>query len=309
MNQLSVVWHNQLHQKTSSNATLRRLVTTSANNTLHQLHSPSFALCAYQVIMAAKQVSPPFFCQSIQATAVSVEYLDKEYILPWTDILRSPDLENFGSLENTVCIEHSPQMEHLWKTSSFINYGVYAQVRQLNTCDDGFPMIKMASQHVNAREYIQTEFQLLRMISTKDLPIVKVYSEPLTDEQGIFGFRMERLDCIPAKKLRNYLPHIENAVDQLHKAGIVHGDISIGNIMANEGEIRIIDFGLSGIVGEEIPSHHLQRIMTGLEEFSTSTDLEKLRRIRSIAQAQWYVYDFKFLTNINKSQSSTLLRR
>lgn len=232
--------------------------------------------------MAAKQVSPPFFCQSIQATAVSVEYLDKEYILPLTDIRRSPNLENFESLENTVLIEHSPQMEHLWKTSSFINYGVHAQIRQLSTCEDGFPMIKMASQQVDARKYIETEFQLLKMISTKALPTVKVYSEPLVDEQGIFGFRMERLHHIPTDELRDYLPDIETAVGELHTGGIVHGDISIGNIMVKGEAIRIIDFGLSGIVGEEIPSYHLQRMMTGLERFSISTDLEKLRRIQAM---------------------------
>ena len=217
--------------------------------------------------------------------AVSIEYLGSEQILPCLDTNRNPKLENFSDFKNEIIsVQHSPEEEKIWQSSTFVSYGVYAQIRQLNN-ETHFPIVKMAGRHADARKHIQNEFRLLSALP-QITSVVKIHGVALVDDQGIFGFRMEELDEIPTEDRPKYICQIQNAVEDVHKAGIVHCDLSFSNIMKKDNQVKLIDFGLSGALGETIPNDHLLREIFGIEEFSTSIDDEKLDRlIKMAAQA------------------------
>jgi serine/threonine protein kinase len=45
--------------------------------------------------------------------------------------------------------------------------------------------------------------------------------------------------------IKNIMRQLLHSVKCLHELGIVHRDLKLDNIMINQGELRIIDFGLS----------------------------------------------------------------
>lgn len=209
---------------------------------------------------------------------MSIEYLGAEYILPWADTSRNPKLENFNDFKNNaICVQHSPEEAEIWQKSTFVNYGVCAQIRQLNSETD-FPMVKMASRHVDARNYIHNEFRLLQMLSQIS-SVVRIQGVALVDAYGIFGFRMEKLDEIPTEDRSKYIGQIREAVQCVHKAGLAHCDLSFSNIMMKDHQVKLIDFGLSDAVGETIPKEHLLRKFFSTDTFSTSIDDEKLSKL------------------------------
>jgi hypothetical protein len=71
---------------------------------------------------------------------VSIEYLGNEYVLPWRDTGRNPDLKKFGEFKiDAMLIQQCPEKYEILQASTFITYGVYAQIRQLNS-ESAFPL-------------------------------------------------------------------------------------------------------------------------------------------------------------------------
>jgi serine/threonine protein kinase len=96
---------------------------------------------------------------------------------------------------------------------------------------------------------------MLRELLADGGPVVRVQSDPLQDDDGIFGFRMEKLNKLDLSTAAKNISRIENAFERLHKKEIVHNDISPSNIMLNDvGRITIIDFGRAGRAGTVIPA-------------------------------------------------------
>jgi hypothetical protein len=52
---------------------------------------------------------------------------------------------------------------------------------------------------------------MLRELSSKQSPAVQVCEEPLIDETGVFGYRMELLSEIDIDVATKYIPEVENA--------------------------------------------------------------------------------------------------
>jgi hypothetical protein len=110
----------------------------------------------------ALQISPHFYDSLVKLIAVSVVYRKIEYVLPWSDGSKNPNLENFSDLMNSaISIQHTPEEFDIWTRSTFVNYGAYAQTRQLDN-ELNFPMVKLASRRSDARRHIQTR-KLARM--------------------------------------------------------------------------------------------------------------------------------------------------
>ena len=124
------------------------------------------------------------------------------------------------------------------------------------------------------RRLLQDEFSILRRLSLHGRPVVRTHQQPLVDEDGIFGFRMERLIGINSETAAQYIPEIEKAIDSIHQCGVVVHDISPGNIMLNQqGCVTIIDFGRAGHAGETIPPWKTIRTKTTIDEvFSVDAD-------------------------------------
>jgi predicted unusual protein kinase regulating ubiquinone biosynthesis (AarF/ABC1/UbiB family) len=80
-----------------------------------------------------------------------------------------------------------------------------------------------------------------------------VHPEPLVDEKGIFGFKMEKLLAIDPDTAPSRSAFIE-CLQQIHKTGVGHNDFHPMNVMMDgEGQLVIIDFGRSGRIGTKIP--------------------------------------------------------
>lgn len=132
-----------------------------------------------------------------------------------------------------------------------LEYGADSHIRVLDSCGDAFSVCKVAIDDRQSR-LLQEEFSTPQHLSFKDIPVVRVQQEPLTDEQGIFGFIISNIDIDNAAE---YMSEIANAFKEVHRSGVVHHDISPSNIMLNKkGLVTIIDFGRAGHIGQEVPS-------------------------------------------------------
>jgi serine/threonine protein kinase len=61
------------------------------------------------------------------------------------------------------------------------------------------------------------------------------------DENPIQYFKCEN-------DIKNVMRSLLHSVKCLHEVGIVHRDLKLDNIMLNQGEVKVIDFGLSKII-------------------------------------------------------------
>ncbi|KAH6713540.1 hypothetical protein BKA61DRAFT_674158 [Leptodontidium sp. MPI-SDFR-AT-0119] len=202
-----------------------------------------------------------------------------------------PDLTQFPSVSNGTVntVAHSSEVEKIWKASYVLGFGADAHLRELRNGNDEFPVCKVA---INARQrrLLQDEFLLLRVLSAHDLPVVRTYTEPLVDEEGIFGYRMEKLVDIDMDNAAEYVPDIEQAVAAIHLLGIALYDITPSNVMLNtQGRITMIDFGRAGYIGEEIPLCKVMGINPTTKIYSTYLDRlaldQTIERLTSNARA------------------------
>lgn len=130
-----------------------------------------------------------------------------------------------------------------------------------NAHESQFPVIKLAHPDEHSRASVEREFRILLEMHREapGLPIVQIDQNPIVDSRGvIWGFRMKRLykrdsQYASDEELEAEQERIRAAVQKLHQAGFVHGDLHSGNAMKNEsGEIVLVDFGVSGRLGERI---------------------------------------------------------
>ncbi len=108
-------------------------------------------------------------------------------------------------------------------------------------------------------ELVKTEIDIMRISHHKN--IVKLYDK-FENEKYIFivmeyvngetlsSFLKKKHFCISEKKICEIMKQIGEGISYLHSFGIIHRDIKPDNILiTNKNEIKIIDFGLSKIIG------------------------------------------------------------
>ena len=231
------------------NPNLRRYFSTSVR--LEYLsadhNSPLAATMAYPI-------TPPYATSS-NHYACGVDYHRKEYVVGWSGPWQTPSLVGFPHIEGLAIKEvyQSVERQRCWQHSTLLAYGSYAYVRVFDEPSD-FPILKMSHNGDAKRLFIRNEFEILKSLNS--LPVVRVQRDPISDERGLFGFRMQELYGIDVGELAKRLDELEEAIKTVHRAGIVINDVSISNIMRDaEGNIRLIDFGFAGRVGHKVPAY------------------------------------------------------
>ncbi|KAK8121328.1 serine/threonine kinase family protein [Apiospora kogelbergensis] len=212
--------------------------------------------------------------------ALNFDYDGKEYRVCWAgDWRRPPDLSRFPHTTNFNVRElpHSEDEKEVWASSKVIAYGADSHVREfLDPCD--FPLCKIAIDH-RQRQLLQKEFDILCHLSSCGAPVVHTCTEPLLDENGMFGFKMQRLQNIEYRNLAVLKIELEEAIKQVHGAGIIHGDISPSNILQNShGRITLIDFGRAGVLGEHVSQEHMRFREQHFENYTKTMDYEKMEQ-------------------------------
>lgn len=106
--------------------------------------------------------------------------------------------------------------------------------------------------------------------------VAKISAEPLKDQEGIFGFRLERLHKMTKEETTSRKGEIRSLLEQLHQAGYCHGDVHFCNIMKRSNEeLVLIDFAYSGALGQSVPDH-VPKYMHPTRVYQVETDLERL---------------------------------
>lgn len=191
--------------------------------------------------------------------AVNADFERKEYRVAWHGNWRdSPDLASFPQIPGATItpVQHSPQVGQLWARSQVLRYGADSHIRLLDEPHDAdeeqFLVCKVATDE-RQRLLIVGELEMLRELGAKGAPVVHVHSELLTDEDGVFGFRMEKLSAIGFDTVINE-DEIMQCLQRIHEHGVVHNDFHPGNVMRDHaGQLTVIDFERLGRAGAELP--------------------------------------------------------
>lgn len=192
--------------------------------------------------------------------AANIDFQRQEYRVSWRGDWRNfPDLGSFPQVPGATVatISHSPEVDELWAKSQVLCYGADSHIRLLDQeparGEEQFPVCKVAAND-RQRRFIEDEFEILRDLGLNAAPTIQVHPEPLVDEKGIFGFRMERLLAIGPDTAVGKSEFFK-CLEQIHEKGVVHNDFHPMNVMMNgQGQLVVIDFGRSGRVGNKIPT-------------------------------------------------------
>jgi aminoglycoside phosphotransferase len=139
-------------------------------------------------------------------------------------------------------------------------------------------ILKCALPSFRSRARVAYEYRMLKEIEQHPvpLPVVRTISDALEDKDGVFAFRLERLQewnssTDPARAIRD-------VTEKLHGQGFCHNDLRVPNLMRNENFPILIDFDRAGPVGGRIPSY--LNFRDG--NFSVTEDLAAMRFLKEI---------------------------
>jgi hypothetical protein len=195
--------------------------------------------------------SPPFTVGKQQECGCYIDVDGVPHLASWTGEWAVNDFSNTSRLSNFQLspLKLSPEITSLWRSSKLLGFGTDACIRSEGT--DSYPIIKIARPSDKGRQRTEREFRIMRSLSNISA-VARVASEPLIDGDGIFGFRLERLDKVSHEELKNRRQEVEDLLKTLHRAGYCHGDCSFSNIMQNkEGRLVLIDLAFAGTLGRK----------------------------------------------------------
>ncbi|KAK1049804.1 hypothetical protein LTR74_017209 [Friedmanniomyces endolithicus] len=91
--------------------------------------------------------------------------------------------------------------------------------------------------------------------------IPKYHPEPLTDDLGIYAYRMQRLNQLDFERLEQYRPKVTAVMLQVHENQLPIGDLHPGNVMLDDkGNIVLIDLSYASRLNEPVPPHVPQHV-------------------------------------------------
>ncbi|KAI7282545.1 hypothetical protein KC345_g3414 [Hortaea werneckii] len=119
---------------------------------------------------------------------------------------------------------------------------------------------------------------MLKKMRRHSLPVPIFDDNPMIDNEGIFGYRMEQLFSIDFSNTQAISDDLKTLVNQVHDSGFSHGDLHPSNVMRNgNGSLVLIDPSRGGPLGQEVP-HYIPSYQYEGTVFSTTTDEEYLKR-------------------------------
>ncbi len=146
-------------------------------------------------------------------------------------------------------------------------------------------MIKVALPDKTSRRRLHYELDITSQLADHSLPVANVGTDPLIDEDGMYGYRLEALCRITSCELNRYSEKTKAAIRHFHTEGFSHGDLSPSNIMRNyKDDVVLIDCSYSGLIGTEIPDHIPQWVYEG-KVFQPEADERRLLKFFSVEQA------------------------
>jgi len=232
--------------------------------------------------VTAQPVSPPERAVNgngqCREYTCAVEFELELYSIKWAGTMQYPELRGFPKISGIEYfrVQLSPQMQEVWSCSTLISYGADAVIRCAYS--GRFPVLKLAHLKHESKARLQHELITMQELNRVSLALPFYDSEPLSDADGVFGYRLEKLIPLPLDELNNRRSDIWSAVDRLHHAGFCHGDLTPSNVMKNAfGDIIIIDFAFAGRIGASIPDHIPSWIYQS-SQFHTLPDLAALSR-------------------------------
>lgn len=223
---------------------------------------------------------------------------EKDYILKKSVSF----LERFGLIVNEIDGEILVSSQFLLGSGSYSN--VYSE--------PGSEYLKkqMKPEYVSQNEWVkrfENEFKFMERLS--DCPyVLKVFGFN-SDEHS---YLMERCDCdlyqyytgkpcIENEKLERIADEIIEAIAEIHRNGIIHRDLHLGNILMKDGNVIVSDFGLSkdAMIVQTLKStstpknSHFFMDPTCLSDF---TKLDRLSDIYSVGKIiEWLFQDTELL--------------
>lgn len=176
-----------------------------------------------------------------------------------------------------VPLHLTTEIFEVWKSSELLPlaFGSHASARLGR--NDSHPILKIAHPNTESRHLIAREFNLMRDLSHLD-SVAQVADQPLKDENGFFGFRLELLQRVELEDLQIWFAEVESLVDSLRAAGWCHGDCSPGKIMRKrEGKLVLIDLAFAGRLGSEVPEGCSRRMFPG-GVWTVDVDRERIEK-------------------------------
>ncbi|RMY42086.1 hypothetical protein D0866_00141 [Hortaea werneckii] len=126
-------------------------------------------------------------------------------------------------------------------------------------------------------ESVLHEFEMLKRLKRCYLPVPIFDDNPIIDNEGIFGYRMEQLFPIDFSNTQAISDDLKTIAKQVHGSGFSHGDLNPSNVMRNgNGSLVLIDPSRSGPLGQEVP-HYIPSYQYEGTVFSTTTDEKYLK--------------------------------
>lgn len=186
--------------------------------------------------------------------ACGVDYNRTEYTIQWSGAWQPPCLLAFPNIQDLTIQEayQSDAKRRCWQHSAMLDYGSYPYVRIIDKASR-YPILKIAHYGDANRHFISREFEMLKLLKSR--PVVRVQEEPVSDENGLFGFHMQNLCKINRIELAERLDELKDAIERVHETGIAINDVSISNVMLDaQDNITLIDLGFAGRIGETVPS-------------------------------------------------------
>lgn len=178
--------------------------------------------------------------------------------------MQYPSLSLFPRIDATVhLVALSDAMAKVSAASVLLNYGTDGCIRCSHL--EPLPIIKISHPNKTSRIRIQHESKMLKEMKRYSLPVPSFGNEPLIDDEGIFGYRMELLSPIDFSDLGAVSDDLKAIIDRVHDCGFSHGDLNPSNIMRNgSGSLVIIDPSFSGPLGQQNQityNHHSTRVV------------------------------------------------
>lgn len=142
------------------------------------------------------------------------------------------------------------------------------------------------------------------------IPVPRIYDVDLVSMR----IRMEYLNGMPLVKLLmgnevndaviNYVRTMGNYLGVLHRSGIVHGDPTPANALIVNGELYLIDFGLSEILGRAPNAQDIRML------YKLALDLNvTLRSFEALRKDQSQLLFTEFLNGYREAMGHELTSR